>query len=151
MKRIVATKNEALFKLLKENGFFDSHYFSEEENQLVQCMRIMIGSPTDYQPLVDLLLLEKKMPRLDLPTLEDIRPVINLFEQLRFNLLWERTQKKETLFTNQNEQSEIFRIFMEDFHPTDKRHGFADWIRRLTNGNASQVAVNSFVVRYEKS
>ena len=140
MKRIVATKNEAQVRSLKENGLFDSHYFSEEENQLVQCMRIMIGSPTDYQPLVDLLLLEKKMPRIDSPTLGDIRPVISLFEPLRFNLPWERTQKMKSWLTNQIEQREIFSYFMERFHPTDRRHFFADWIRGLTNGNANQVA-----------
>ena len=140
MKRIVATKNEAQFKMLKESGLLETQICSSEEKLLADCMQIMESSPTRFQPLVDFFLLEKKMQFQETFTLEDLRPVIGLMEPLRLILPSKGNQAGLIPFGENIEQTEIMAAILADLHPTDIRFTYADWIHKLTRGNADQIA-----------
>ena len=144
MKRIVATKNESQFNILRERGFFGRGSFSEEEKQLVYCMQIMKNSPRKFQALVDFYLLEKKVSIPESPTLGDLGPIIKLFEPLRFNMLYENYEKQQSgpriQVKRHPEQEEIMSSLLSRFHPTDIRYNLNDWISRLTKGSIDEVS-----------
>ena len=140
MKRIIVTKNEAQFKVLQEIGFFKTQIGSLEEEASADCMQIMKNSPTMFQPLVDLFLLEKKIQFQDTFTLEDIHPVFGLLQPLRFILPSEGHQTGLLQLGENITQSEITAASSADLHPTDMRFNFASWIHKLTGGNAHQIA-----------